>query len=254
VRLVINSYYNHLRRIISICCLILAFSLFPANSVVAQSNVQLFMSDSTPFGIPYNEWTAKWWTWLMSIPLSENPAADSTGEFCAKNQNQTGPVWFLAGTFQSLAERSCEIPTGKGILLPVLNVECSFAESPNLKTDSELSQCAKELVDKVTFVQASVDGVEVQNIIRTQSPPFTVTFPEQNIFGVQAGPTRAVSDGFWVFLQPLSPGSHTINFKGAVVDVTTTGVASITNDVTYHLTLVAVPEGANQTQSIPLQE
>lgn len=232
----------------------MTFSLFPANSVVAQTNVSLFTLDSTPFGIPYNEWTAKWWEWLISIPLSQNPAADNTGEFCAKNQNQTDPVWFLVGTFQGRTERTCEIPAGKGLLFPVLNLECSFAEYTNLKTDSELSQCAKEAVDKVTFVQASVDGVEVKDIFRTQSPPFTVTFPRENIFGVEAVQTRAVSDGYWVFLQPLSTGTHTINFKGAVVDVPTTGIASITNDVTYHLTVVAVPEGANQTQSVPLQE
>jgi hypothetical protein len=240
----------------SIYCLILAFSLFPANPIVAQTddrvtNVQLFTLDSTPFGIPYNESTSIWWRWLISIPLSESPAADTTGQNCAKNQ--TGPVWFLAGTFQGSAERTCEIPAGKGILFPVFNAECSFAEYPNLKTDSELSQCAKEAIDGVTFVQASIDGVEIQNLSRIQSPAFNVTFPGQNIFGVQAGPTRSVSDGFWIFLQPMSPGKHEINFKGALIDYTTTGIATITNDVTYHLNVVAVPGGANQTQSIPLQ-
>ncbi|HKI08035.1 MAG TPA: hypothetical protein VKA09_06540 [Nitrososphaeraceae archaeon] len=234
----------------------MTLSFFPANPIVAQTddrgtNVQLFTLDSIPFGTPYNEWTSIWWMWLISTPLSESPAADSNGQYCAKSQ--TGPVWFLAGTFQGSAERTCEIPAGKGILFPVFNAECSFAEYPNLKTDSELSQCAKELIDKVTFVQATIDGVQIQNISRTQSPPFAVTFPEENIFGVQAGPTRAVSDGFWIFLQPLSAGNHVINFKGALIDYTTTGIVSVTNDVTYHLIAVAVPEGANQTQSIPLQ-
>jgi hypothetical protein len=246
----------HLKRNMSIFCLILTLCLFPVNPVVGQTedrgtNVQFFTLDSRPFGTPYNETTSIWWTWLISIPTSESPAADSTGEYCSKNQ--TGPVWFLAGTFQGSAERTCEIPAGKGILFPVFNAECSFAEYPNFKSDSELSQCAREAIDKVTFVQANIDGVEIRNITRTQSPPFNVTFPEENIFGVQAGPTRAVSDGFWIFLQPLSPGNHEINFKGALVDYTTTGIVSVTNDVTYHLTVVAVPEGANQTQSIPLQ-
>jgi hypothetical protein len=251
-----NCYYCHLKEHIILFCLVLTLSLFPSNLVVAQTgdnitSVQLFPSNSTPFGTSHNDWTSRWWMWLISIPLDESPAADSTGQYCAKNQ--TGPVWFLAGTFQGLAERTCEIPAGKAILVPVFNVECSFAEFPNLKTDSELSQCAKESIEKVTFVQASVDGVEIQNIKnnRTQSPAFNVTFPEQNIFGVQAGPTRAVSDGFWVFLQPLSPGNHEIKFKGALVDYTTTGIATITNDVTYHLTVAAVTQGANQTQSIP---
>jgi hypothetical protein len=105
----------------------------------------------------------------------------------------------------------------------------------------------------VTFVQASIDGIQLQNISRIQSSPFDITFPEENIFGVQAGPTRAVSDGFWIFLQPLSAGNHQINFKGAVVDYTTTGTVSVTNDVTYHLTVVEAPEGTNQTQTISFE-
>ncbi|HJU35460.1 MAG TPA: hypothetical protein VJ695_10090 [Nitrososphaera sp.] len=251
----VPRYYCNLKKNITLLCLVLGVSVFPLNQVFAQNidntkTAQLFRSDSAPFGTPYNEWTSKWWMWLISVPLFESPAADTTGQYCAKNQ--AGPVWFLAGTFQGLAERACDIPADRAILLPVFNVECSFAEFPNLKTDSELSQCAKESIDKVTLVQASVDGVEIQNIKnnRTQSPAFNVTFPEQNIFGVQAGPTRAVSDGFWVFLQPLSTGMHEIKFKGALVDYTTTSIATITNDVTYHLNVTAVPGGLNQTQPI----
>ncbi|MFL6486982.1 MAG: hypothetical protein ACJ71D_09780 [Nitrososphaera sp.] len=229
--------------------------IFSANSVVAQSDdnrtgFQLFAANSAPFGTPYNEWTSRWWTWLLSIPLDESPAADSTGQLCAKNQ--AGPVWFLAGTFQGLAERTCEIPQGKAILVPVFNVECSFAEFPNLKTDSELSECSKESLDKVTFVQASVDGVEIPNMQnnRTESPAFNVNLEANNIFGAPMGPTRAASDGFWVFLQPLQLGKHEIKFKGALVDYTTTGIATITNDVTYHLIVSSVPQQSNQTQSI----
>jgi len=259
VRIVNGLFYNRLKRVTSIAYLVLAFVLFPVISVNpidaqtddAAANVQLFPSDSTPFGTPYNEWTSKWWVWLISVPVSESPAADTTGQYCARNQ--AGPVWFLAGTFQGSAVRTCEIPASKGILFPVFNVECSFAEYPNLKSDSELSQCARDAIDSVTFVQASIDGIQIQNISRIQSPPFDVTFTEQNIFGVQAGPTRAVSDGFWIFLQPLSPGNHQINFKGAVVDYTTTGTVSVTNDITYHLTVVEAPEGANQTQTISFE-
>lgn len=253
MRCTIDLFHNQITRGFSIYCLVLVFPIFPVNLIYAQTgdvatNVQLFRSDSTPFGTPYAEWTSRWWTWLISIPLSESPAADSTGQYCATNQE--GPVWFLAGTFQGSAVRTCEIPSGKAILFPVFNAECSFAEYPNLRSDSELSQCAREAIDPVTFVQASVDGMPLQNISRVQSQPFNATFPEENIFGVQAGPTRAVSDGFWIFLQPLSPGNHQINFRGALIDYTTTGIVSVTNDVTYHLTIVEEQEGTNQTQSI----
>lgn len=245
---------NNLSKYILFAHVVLMLFVFPAESILAQTHtngtgIQIFAENSAPFGTPYNEWTSRWWIWLLSIPLEESPAADSTGQFCGKNQE--GPVWFLAGTFQGLAERTCEIPQGKAILFPVFNVECSFAEFPNLKTDSELSQCAKESLDKVTFVQASVDGVEIQNIQnnRTQSPAFNVNLEANNIFGAPVGNTTAVSDGYWVFLHPLLPGNHEIKFKGALVDYTTTAIATITNDVTYHLNVSAVPQESNQTQS-----
>ena len=67
-----------------------------------------------------------------SIPQDKNPTADVTGENC--DEGQSGPVWFLAGTFGGLNERNCEIPAGKSILFPVINGECSYAEYPDLRT------------------------------------------------------------------------------------------------------------------------
>jgi len=74
---------------------------------------------------------------------------------------------------------------------------------------------------------------------RIQSPLFSVTLPEDNIFGVTAGPTQAVSDGYWVFLSPLSPGNHEIHFRGATVDFT---IGSTNNFVTESKYDVAVVE------------
>ena len=52
------------------------------------------------------------------------------------------------------------------------------------------------------------------------------------------GTTKAVSDGVWVFLKPLTPGDYEVHSKGVSVDFTTTGtVPSFVSDVTYHLTL-----------------
>ena len=46
-----------------------------------------------------------------------------------------------------------------------------------------------------------------------------------------------ISDGFWVFLQPLSVGNHEIHFSGLTVGNSTTGTANFAIDTTYHLTI-----------------
>src|SRR6476659_4355633 len=62
----------------------------------SSSNLTMYSVDSKPYGLSYGEWTAKWWQWLYSIQREVNPANDDTGKNCA--QDQSGPVWFLAGS------------------------------------------------------------------------------------------------------------------------------------------------------------
>ena len=67
----------------------------------------------------------------------------------------------------------------------------------------------------------SVDGHNISEAdlerYRIRSPPFNFTLTENNILGLpQDTSTVAVSDGNWVFLKPLSPGTHEIWFRGDV--------------------------------------
>jgi hypothetical protein len=179
--------------------------------------IAVFPADSKPYSLTYGEWTAKWWQWGYSIPKDINPAYDDTGKNCAQQQN--GPVWFLAGTYGHAVNLKCDIPAGKAILFPILNSECSFAEFPKLKTLSELRTCAKTIQDQVSSLKASVDGRPIPSLqgYRIQSPPFNFTLPRNNILGLSANvTTQAIADGNWVFLKPLSPGSHKITFRGGV--------------------------------------
>jgi len=209
------------------------FAMGQSNDV----NAAIFSPDSKPYGIPYSEWTTKWWQWANSIPTPLNPASDKTGQNCA--QSQSGPVWFLAGTFGGKAERTCTIPSGKAILFPVINSECSYKENPTSKTESDLRACAKHFQDETTQMQASVDGVPIQNpqLYRVQTSLFNETFPSTNGAGVSPGATQGVADGNWVFLKPLAAGKHELHFSGASVDYTSTGTNTFASDATYHLTV-----------------
>lgn len=178
---------------------------------------EFFTTDSTPYSLTYGEWTARWWQWAYSTPRDVHPAYDVSGKYCA--EDQSGPVWFLAGTYEHPAERYCTIPAGKAILLPILNSECSYAEFPALNNEEELRQCAEQMQESVVHLEASFDGVPISGLeqYRVQSPLFNFTLGQNNILELPANTTtQAISDGNWLFLKPLSVGEHIIYFKGGL--------------------------------------
>ena len=222
------------------------------NSRNSNVKIETFQADSKPYGLTYGEWTARWWQWAYSIPKDVNPAYDDTGRYCT--QGQSGPVWFLTGTYGHPVDRYCTIPFGKAILFPILNSECSFAEFPNLKTEKELRQCSKEMEDTVNYLEAKVNGIGIKDLgkSRIQSPLFNFTLAKNNILELPPQTTtQAVSDGNWVFLKPLAIGKHVIHFKGGLksINATTTAETNSSNyafagpygwdyPVTYHLTII----------------
>jgi hypothetical protein len=179
----------------------------------------VFPPTSHPFGLTYGQWSTKWWQWIVSIPSSNSPITDTTGQNCAVGQQ--GIVWFLAGTtgnpINNPVMRTCTIPSGQAILFPIINGECSTAEG-NGNTEADLRACASSQMDAVTTLQASVDGVVLTDLqtFRAQSPLYQFTAIDGNPFGIPAGTTDSVADGFWIMLHPLSPGVHTISFAGAL--------------------------------------
>jgi hypothetical protein len=225
----------------------------------SNSTAGVFPPDSKPYGLTYGEWTSKWWQWAYMMPEASNPMVDNTGEKCANNQS--GPVWFLAGTAGGAVTRECAIPSDIAILIPIINVLCDSALDRSLDTEAKLRECAKTDQDTVTGKEITVDGTNIANLdsYRFQSPVFNLTYPENNIAGVAPQTAKAVSDGFWVLLEPLSPGSHEIHFKATLGDPTAIGTANFALDVRYLLTVVGeqMQEGAPteniNNQSIPLQ-
>ena len=176
--------------------------------------------NSKPFNVSYADWTEKWWQWAYSLPQNMHPAYDNTGKFCKESQKE--PVWFFPGTYQQSVIRYCEIPYGVGILFPILNSECSFAEYPQMKAKEELSNCAKKIQDTTIPEFATINHVEIPNLenYRIQSNIFNFTLPENNILDLPPQTTQSVSDGSWVFLKPLSLGNYELKFKGNIKTTT----------------------------------
>ena len=170
-----------------------------------------------PFGKSWEEWTAKWWQWFFSIPMENHPAYDKTGENSGLI-NQIDPnVWFLAGTTGGRAERIINIPAGKAVLFPVINVATSYSENPSLKTEEEMISFVNSHMSGIAKKEASIDGenLNISENHRVQSRSIEFSFPPDNIYGVKEGLTRGIGDGYWIFLRPLLPGMHHIKTSGA---------------------------------------
>jgi hypothetical protein len=205
-------------------------------------NSQVLPIDSSPYGNTYGEWSARWWQWALSIPAATNPVLDETGANCA--EGQSGPVWFLAGSFFSATfERACTVPPDKAPFFPIVNAAFGAAvfdcepTQPGVPCNiTVLRAAAAASMDPVT-IEASIDGVPVRHLrdFRVQSPVFSVTLPEGNVVEVPSGTyAPMVSDGYWLMLAPLSAGAHTIHFKNKITGGPFAGNAT---EVTYHLTI-----------------
>jgi hypothetical protein len=192
-------------------------------------DIHMFSIESAPFGLQFSEWCVRWVKWCLEQPIEINPAKDITGKNSC--QNQSGPVWFLAGTFGGSVTRRCTIPMEKAIMFPIIEKECSFAEDKHIKTEADLISRTSDETSRISHLEASVDGVTLQDLskYRVQTPVFDLIFPKNNVYSVHEGPTRATSNGFWVFLEPLSAGEHKIYFKGVHRQ------PDFHTEVTYHL-------------------
>lgn len=196
-------------------------------------NPGLYSPDSTPFGTPFATWTTKWWQWFIGIPNSQQPFPDTTGEKCGINQ--AGPVWYLVGAAGKV-ERNCIIPSDKAVLFPILDTECSYSESPELKTEQDLRKCAVDS-NKDAVLKVTLDNREIKNIdkYRVTSNLFNVTYPSDPVFPTNSNFSQAVSDGWFIMLEPLKPGTHELKFSASQLGAGTTGESTVL-DVKYNIT------------------
>ena len=193
-------------------------------------------------GKSYGQWSALHWQWLYSLPADRHPLFDTADV----SVGQSGDVWFLGGTYTTTTDtngvlhgaavRDCVIPQGKSLFFPLIDAESSTAEGNGTNYAALLAH-SKALIDGVDTLSCAIDGRVLSNLTsyRAASDLFTWgPLPTNNVFGdpanFPAGTTsQAVSDGYFLMVQPLSPGDHSIHFTG--------GVPGFHLDITYNITV-----------------
>lgn len=200
-----------------ISVLILSYAIETA----AGSNYGLFTSESSPYETPYPEWIGKWWAWWLGIPNDLHPTNNySDSKRCSTMQN--GPVWYLPDILpgKGKIEYTCSVPSDKGILLPLTTTMCDRgSEGP--VSDTELAQCADNILTPVSNIAVTVDGKKVdvsKSYAKTNF--FNVTYPKDPaaFWGkIQPGTYNGTATGYFLFLHDLPKGEHNIGLK--VVDL-----------------------------------
>jgi hypothetical protein len=227
-----------------IVAVVLGLAVLAAPSVMANDrnddgNSAVYAPNENVLGMSYGDWSAAWWQYVLLFTNDVSPYSDRAGQYC--NEGQGGPVFFLVGGPVNPTSRSCTIPAGKALFAPIINVECSSLEPPPFqgRNAQEARACAASFVDStdIKHLKFTIDGVKVKQLgdFRVQSPfyYFNMMPPTNNFLGVvDATEGYSVSDGYWVMVRPLSPGTHVIHFEGSW-----TAAGGNVQNVTYNLTV-----------------
>jgi len=206
-----------------------------------------------PLGRSYAQWSAAWWQWVFSLPVTASPQFDTAD--CSAGQR--GQVWFLAGTFfGGTIARNCTVPANTALFFPVANAwadntGCAGSGCPPTSNSaSQLAAIAKSIQDQASGLTCSIDGKPVSGLAN-QAPyrvttTFSYTLPNDpnnviNYFVLNfcgavlpgcyasgGSVSPAATDGVWLMVAPLDAGKHTIHFSAASPGL----------DITYHLTVL----------------
>jgi hypothetical protein len=190
-------------------------------AAASNNSIDIFTPDSKPYGLTFQEHVKNFWKWVISLPKDKSPWNDPTGANCAIGQSGTNSsVFYLGSNGGGTSYRTCKVPAGKGLFIPVSPMEVSDKESPNSSID-QLTQIAKQDQDSVNSLNLKI-GDKVYNYqdllkYRTHTEKIDVVFPDNGIFGVMhGGPSKAVADGFYIITQPLAKGTYTIQYESAI--------------------------------------
>ncbi len=192
--------------------------------------------------------SAQWWQWALSIPSSQNPLLDTTGENCMLGQR--GSTWFLAGLFGGGASviRTCTVPDNVNLFFPVvnsvnLNSPNVCGQGPANISVADLRAGAAPFIDGSINLLVELDGKPLKHLRRVKSKVFAAALPEDNLFdppcaslgGVPAGIfSPAIDDGVYAHIGALKAGAHTLHIHAENPS------AGFVLEVTYNLNVTSV--------------
>ena len=190
--------------------------------VLGSKSLNIFPPESKPYGLTFAEHQKNFWKWILEIPAKESPVNDPSGEKCGNGQsNSNSSVFYLSFNNGGISERTCKVPAGKGLFIPIMQVEFSEKEVPNASIE-DLRRTVTKDQDSVNSLYLKIGDKEYKYAdllkYRTQTDVFEVVFPDKGIFGViEGGVSKVIGDGFYIITEPLTKGNYSVHFKSSLI-------------------------------------
>jgi hypothetical protein len=206
-----------------------------------------------PYGLSYEEWSAKWWQWYMGLETNHIENVGSP-DICS---GPASHVRFLYGApATTTVTGHVEIGPDTPIFFAILgfiadNTACPVSDF-GTNTSAQLGAEVEGAWTNVTVTTCTIDGVAVEgldnpftSIYDIVSPPFSYTIAEKNsIISLVEGEDclpggmtiyPAVAEGVYLMLAPLKPGKHKISFVGVYGPVSS---PNLKLDITYDIAVL----------------
>ncbi len=223
------------------------FDLLQAQENRSANALQLGVmpANSTLLGKKLGDWGSEWWKWAYSFNKDYGPVADLSGKLCGLGQNKDSDVWFLAGSYSTKSVvRECTIPQGKVLFFPIINaIQNSTKEKT--RTCNDVTQSVKKRTQIPYNLFVRIDGILLTNPYKHRETSTICFDPMEKFYGnktTKSWAYPAASDGYWIALEPLSLGTHVLQFGG--------DIHQFKQDITYKIHVVPagqeIPENVSE--------
>lgn len=187
--------------------------------------MMLDIGDVTP------QMAADHWKWFIDIGVEEgHPFQDRTGAFTQEHNKDTD-IFYLSGGYYddgSLMQRNVTIPYGKPVLIAAHMagygyfhpsvLSQMFADKGKIKD----VLCEMACPHNITSMKITVDGIEIKpthikdyglfEANYNKQTPFFEGYHHEGAYS-QSGPAESVVDGYYVLINRLPVGEHTIHWE-----------------------------------------
>jgi len=215
---------------------------------------QVLPPSSLPYGLSYQEWSAKWWQFYYSQSADHLPTLGSPN-IC---EGPASRVVFLGGEPASTTTTNrVTLLKGTPLFFAILGIQTDNTACPtNAFTTNSADVLTSEAIEgwdgAATVATCTIDGTAIpgldsptNTIYNIVSPPFSYTTAEKNnVVAVATGDPclpggltvyPAVADGVYLMLAPLAPGKHTIHYVGVAGPLS---APFLVLDITYEITVL----------------
>ena len=211
--------------------------------VLTGYNVEFYSKGELPFGISYGDWIAKYWNWDLSIPLDPK-----INDFLGLKENgclvhrENSTVMLADTAAGGIWNQKCTISHNAGILIPIWTGECDQGTKAfETYSFKQLLDCARGFDLGKVRGQVKVDNIPVatldaldyktnimNNVTEVYSNQFNATIPiNSHVIVERYGTFPAAAHGWFVFLKPLQPGTHTVYYQNSVEPTTLSGAGNV---------------------------